>query len=590
MCGIAGILGRDNYENANAKVKKMMAQMESRGPDTYGFYQEPDFTLGHRRLKVIDLSDNGNQPFLDPMLGLNIVFNGCIYNYKELRRELEQLGYEFQSTSDTEVILKSYHRWKEECLQKLNGMFAFCITDMKTGDAFMARDRLGIKPFYYHYDQGKLHFASSLPALVKGMGVKPEVDPQALQFYLHFHSIVPAPMTIFKDFSKLEPGYWMFRRKDGTLEKQRYWNMEYGINPAEKDWEEADWLNLLEGSLNQSVQRRMVADVPVGVLLSGGLDSSLIVALLRKQGQKNLQTFSIGFESVGETLGDEFYYSDIIVKEFQTRHHQIRIPTSEMLLQMNECIKTMNEPMVSHDNIGFYLLSREVSKHLKVVQSGQGADEVFAGYHWYPPLENTDSPFQSYRDAFFDRDEQDYKACLQDGWQHPYLVDEYVKGHFQLPGARDHVDKALRLDTQVMLVDDPVKRVDSQTMAFGLEARVPFLDHELVELAARIPSKFKLAQEGKGILKTLGRKIMPNEVIDRPKGYFPVPALKYLKGEPLDFVKRSLSDPAAKKRDFYQQSYLDKLLNKPDEHITNLGGSKLWQLALIEAWLQNQGF
>jgi asparagine synthase (glutamine-hydrolysing) len=246
--------------------------------------------------------------------------------------------------------------------------------------------------------------------------------------------------------------------------------------------------------------------------------------------------------------------------------------------------------MVSYDNIGFFLLSREVAKTIKVVQSGQGADEVFAGYHWYPPLANSNAPVADYAAAFFDRSHEALAGHLNPD----YLAgrDEslaFVTGHFAGAGADGAVDKALRLDTNVMLVDDPVKRVDNMTMAWGLEARVPFLDHELVELANRVPPELKLAHGGKGILKDVARQVIPAEVIDRPKGYFPVPALKYIDGPYLDMVRDALTSDIARHRGLFRDDYLNRLFAAPSEHITPLRGSELWQVALLEMWLQEQG-
>ena len=358
---------------------------------------------------------------------------------------------------------------------------------------------------------------------------------------------------------------------------------------ADEARSEEEWCDLLLDSLRTSVRRRMVCDVPVGVLLSGGVDSSLIVGLLADEGQEGLATYSIGFEDANNEKGNEFEYSDLIANHYGTNHHKIHIPSAEMMENLPHAIKAMSEPMVSYDNIGFYLLSREVSKTIKVVQSGQGADEVFGGYHWYPPLQKTNDPVESYRHAFFDRDQQRMAEHLNPD----YLAEKdesaaFVAEHFARVGAREPVDKALRLDTNVMLVDDPVKRVDNMTMAWGLEARVPFLDHELVELAGRIPSRHKLSHGGKGVLKEASRRVIPSAVIDRPKGYFPVPALKYIQGPYLEMVQDALGSQAAKDRGLFQQSYLDRLFEAPSDHITPLRGSELWQVALLEMWLQAQ--
>ena len=278
-----------------------------------------------------------------------------------------------------------------------------------------------------------------------------------------------------------------------------------------------------------------------------------------------------------------------MARHFGTEHHQIRVDSQRLLPAMNDCITAMSEPMVSHDVIGFYLLSERVSQHVKVVQSGQGADEVFAGYHWYPPLVDSKDPVGDYAKVFFDRDHAEFGEAIRDR----YVADDYsrafVERHFAAPGAQRPIDKALRLDTQIMLVDDPVKRVDNMTMAWGLEARVPFLDHELVELAARIPAEHKIAAGGKGVLKEAARSVIPHEVIDRPKGYFPVPALKYLQGEYLAYVEEALNQPAARQRGLFNPAYVDRLMQDPKQHITPLRGSKVWQIALLERWFQQHG-
>ena len=269
---------------------------------------------------------------------------------------------------------------------------------------------------------------------------------------------------------------------------------------------------------------------------------------------QELQTFSIGFESVGGEKGDEFMYSDIIAQHYGTTHHQIFVPTDDFLPNLPLAIDAMNEPMVSHDNIGFFLLSREVAKHVKVVQSGQGADEIHAGYRWYPPMLDSKDPYATYRQHFFDRDQADYQACVDERFHGADFSGDFVAKHFAQAGAEAGIDKALRLDTTVMLVDDPVKRVDSQTMAWGLEARVPFSTTNSSNYRRKFPEKFKCAYDGKGILKEAGRRIIPESVIDRPKGYFPVPALKYLRGPYLDLVRDALTGSSAKTARYLSQN------------------------------------
>ena len=587
MCGICGELRFDGTVADVSAVQRMMGVLRQRGPDASGLVAYGAHALGHRRLKIIDLSDHAQQPMVDADLGISIVFNGAIYNYRELREELQGAGYRFFSTGDTEVLIKAYHAWGERFVERLNGMFAFALFERDTGRVMFARDRLGIKPLYLtDLKQGGIRFASSLPSLLAGGSISSELDPVAIHYYMTFHAVVPAPHTLLRDVRKLPPAHLLIIEPDGTRRQECYWSYAYGPSEEEKQYDFEQWQERTLDVMRRSVQRRIIADVPVGVLLSGGLDSSLVVGLLAEAGQQQIETFSIGFETVRGEQGDEFQYSDIVAKRFQTSHHQIFVDSSRALPALTQCIAAMSEPMVSHDNIGFYLLSQEVSKYVKVVQSGQGADEIFAGYHWYPPMLTSEDPVADYAAHFFDRSHQEMADVLAPAWLTDDFSRQFVQAHFAQPNAPRPIDQALRLDTQVMLVDDPVKRVDNMTMAAGLEARVPFLDHEVVEFAARVPGELKVKDGGKYVLKEAARKVIPAEVIDRPKGYFPVPALKYLQGPYLELVTDALHSTVARQRGIFQQSYVDQLLAAPEAHITPLRGSKLWQIALLELWLQ----
>jgi asparagine synthase (glutamine-hydrolysing) len=586
MCGIAGEIRFDDQPVDVNALARMNDQQRPRGPDGQGLQVSDRFGFGHRRLKIMDLSDAAQQPMFDPALGAGIVFNGAVYNHGDLRKELEAKGYQFHSTGDTEVLLKAWHAWGPSFVQRLNGMFAFAIWERDSGQVLLGRDRLGIKPLYLAPLKGGLRFASSLPALLAAGGVDTAIDPVGLHHYLSLHAIVPPPHTLLRGVKKLAPGTLMHIEADGTTREEPFWSLSYERGAADEARSFDDWREILLDGLRAAVKRRLVADVPVGALLSGGVDSSLIVGLMTEAGVRDLRTYNVGFEDVGGEKGNEFEYADIVAQRFGTVHERIFVPEAELLGRLPEAIAAMSEPMVSHDCIGFYLLSEAVSRHSKVVQSGQGADEVFGGYHWYPKLQGSAQPAADYRAAFCDRDH----AEMRDVVQAPYMTDDvtsaYIEQRLAAPGATDPVDQALRMDTTVMLVDDPVKRVDNMTMAFGLEARVPFLDHELVELAARIPARHKLAGGGKGILKEAARKVIPAAVIDRPKGYFPVPALKHLKGDVLANVRDALSSTAARQRGLFQSAYVEKLLADPSGHITPLRGSKLWQLGLLELWLQ----
>ncbi|XEG70978.1 N-acetylglutaminylglutamine amidotransferase [Pseudomonas sp. abacavir_1] len=588
MCGLAGELRFDNQPADLAAVERITHHLAPRGPDAWGFHSEGPVALGHRRLKIMDLAEASGQPMIDTTLGLSLVFNGAIYNYPELRKELEALGYRFFSGGDTEVLLKGYHAWGKELLPRLNGMFVFAIWERDARRLFIARDRLGIKPLYLARDDKRLRFASSLPALLQGGGVDTSLDAEALNLYLNFHAVVPAPRTLLNGVRKLPPATWMSIDADGRSEQHCWWRLEYGCREDERELRLEDWEDRVLDSLREAVGIRQRAAREVGVLLSGGVDSSLLVGLLHEAGVDDLLTFSIGFEDAGGERGDEFHYSDLIARRYGTRHHQLRIAENEVIEQLPAAFRAMSEPMVSHDCIAFYLLAREVSKHCKVVQSGQGADELFAGYHWYPPMVDAASPLHAYRAAFFDRSHGEYEATVRPAMRVEDVAQAFVAEHFAMPGASDAVDKALRLDSTIMLVDDPVKRVDNMTMAWGLEARVPFLDYRLAELSARIPARFKLGDGGKQVLKAAARRVIPAEVIDRPKGYFPVPGLKHLQGNTRAWVSELLLDPS-QDRGLFEPAQIDRLLGSPQDDLTPLRGSKLWQLAALNLWLTEQG-
>jgi asparagine synthase (glutamine-hydrolysing) len=588
VCGFGAEL-RPGGQPDRAALERMGAALAPRGPDGSGLWLDGTVGLVHRRLAIIDLSERGAQPMRDEALGLAVVFNGCIYNHRELRAELEALGHAFASTSDTEVLLKGWAQWGEVMLERLAGMFAFCLVEERTGRLVLARDRLGVKPLYLaDLPGGGLRAASSLPALVRAGGVDTTVDPVALHHYLSWHSIVPAPRTILRGVRKLPPATVLVVEPDGSRRERRWWDPPFTRLPETSAWQPDDWTYAVGEALRVAVQRRMVADVPVGILLSGGLDSSLIVALLAEQGQRGLATFSIGFPAAGGRAGDEFEFSDLVAREFGTEHHQIRVDPARIVEALPAAIAAMSEPMVSHDAVAFWLLSEAVARERKVVQSGQGADEVFGGYYWYPPLlEAAGSGLDTYVSAFFDRDHAGIAALVSPEWA---LDDDVSRAFaaewFERPGADSPVDRGLRLDAEVMLVDDPVKRVDNMTMAHGLEARTPFLDHELVELAAACPPERKLASGGKGVLKDAARGVVPDAVIDRAKGYFPVPALSHLEGPVLEMVADALTSAAARDRGLFRRDVVESMLADPNEHRTNLDGSTLWQLALLELWLQ----
>jgi asparagine synthase (glutamine-hydrolysing) len=560
-----------------------------RGPDDAGTYQDVPLAFGHRRLSIIDLSAHAHQPMVDAALQLSLVFNGTLYNYRELRAELQAKGYRFFSDGDSEVILKSYHAWGEQCVTHFKGMFAFAIWDQRSRQLFLARDRFGIKPLYLTQTAQRLRFASTLPALLAGGGVDTTLDAVALHHHFTLHTVVPAPRTVLKGVRKLPPASTQRFDPDGTVTGQVYWTLD--ATRPEIPRSEAQWLEATREQLTQSVKRRLLAaDVPVGVLLSGGLDSSLLVGLLADQ-VPDLRTFSIGFEDLGAGAekADEFEFSDQIAAHFNTRHHKYSIANSEVLARLPEAIEQMTEPMVSHDVIAFYLLAERVSKDVKVVMSGQGADEVFGGYFWYPDMNAASgTPLARFSQHYFDRDHAEYQQMIAQAFQVGDVTSSLIANALNQPQADEFLDQVWRLDATTLIVDDPVKRVDNMPMAWGLEVRTPFLDHELVQLAAHMPPELKLRDGGKFPLKAIARGLIPDAVIDRPKGYFPVPALRYVRGPFLEMMRGILMSEACLRRGLYQRDYVDKLLAAPEapEHFTRINGSKLWHLALLEWWLQ----
>ena len=587
MCGICGELRLDGAPADLDAIQRMMGELTRRGPDHGGSYSDGALGFGHRRLSIIDLSVRSNQPMVDAELGLALVFNGTIYNYKALRQELQGLGYRFFSEGDSEVILKAWHAWGTGCPERLHGMFAFAIWDANQRVLFLARDRFGIKPLYWSEHGGRLRFASSSQALLATGEVDTAIDPVALHHLFALHAVVPAPHTILSGIRKVPPAHWMRVEADGRRTEQAYWRLD-ATRPAEP-WTEADWLEAIHDSLRQAVKKRSeVADVPVGVLLSGGLDSSLLVALLAEAGVPDLRTFSVGFEDTPEESGSEFEYSDRVVERYGTTHRKLRVPNDQVLWRLPEAVDAMTEPMFGQDAVAFYLLSEQVSREVKVVQSGQGADEVFGGYFWYPRIqaEQSGTPLERLAKHYFDRDHAEYLRLVAPPYEGPDHTGALIEGRLAEPGADELMDAILRLDVTTLIVDDPVKRVDNMTMAWGLEARVPFLDHQLVELAARCPPALKLKDGGKYPLKALARGLLPDAIIDRPKGYFPMPALKYVRGAFLDLMRDLLNSRACRERGLYRRDYVEMLLAAPDMHHTRIQGNKLWHLALLELWLQ----
>jgi asparagine synthase (glutamine-hydrolysing) len=401
------------------------------------------------------------------------------------------------------------------------------------------------------------------------------------------HAVVPAPHTLLKGVRKLAPATTLTITPSGQVQSKQYWQLS-ACRP-ETPLTEVEWVEATHAKLQEVVENhRLAADVPVGILLSGGLDSSLLVGLMAEISDPiHLLTFSIGFEDMPEEAGNEFHYSDQVVARYQTRHQRYLIPNNQVLERLLEAVAAMSEPMVGQDATAFFLLAEEVVKKVKVVQSGQGADELFAGYFWYPLMDAAQgNNLERFRPFYFDRSHQEFLATVTADYHGEDYTSETIATLLAQKDADTFLDQVLRMDITTLIVDDPVKRVDNMTMAWGLEARVPFLDHELVALVASMPPSLRLKQAGKYPLKAIGRDLLPTEIVDRKKGYFPLPALKYVRGEFLKYMRNTLTSPLCRRRGLFQRDYVDKLLAAPDSYLTPLQGSKLWHLALLESWLQ----
>ena len=585
MCGICGQLRFDNNSVNSNSLNLMMDKIARRGPDSKGQWIDNNVGFGHQRLSIIDLSSFGSQPMVDQTLDLVLVFNGTIYNYKELRKALTNKGYKFFSHSDTEVIIKAYHFWGEGCVKKLDGMFAFCVWDKKKNQLFIARDRMGIKPLYYSITDEAFSFASNTQALMS-IGADNSINSLALQQQLSLHAVIPAPNTILNGIKKIKPGTTITIDSNFKVNEKTYWYPN-ATRPEENHTDE-QYIERTHELLTDAVIKRMSAsDVPIGVLLSGGLDSSLLVGLLKEAGHEYVRTFSIGFEDIGDEVGSEFEYSDQIVDRFNTHHKKYVISNSQVLPRLADAISNMAEPMVGQDAVAFYLLSEKVSKHIKVVLSGQGADEAFGGYFWYPRMQSeSGSEYERFAKHYIDRTYEEYLLTVNSKYHTGNHAMDWLNKEFSKSNADEFMDKVFRTDITRLIVDDPVKRVDNMTMAWGLEARVPFMDYKLIEHALSMPPNLKMREEGKHPLKEIARGLLPDSVIDRKKGYFPMPALKYVQGEFLEFMSDILTSSKCLNRAIFNQNFIQNIINEPQKYMTALNGSRLWHLALLEYWLQ----
>ena len=583
MCGICGEFKFKERPFDDLKLTGLMDSIASRGRDSKGTFKNSEVFLGHHRLSIIDTSEKSNQPMV--IENYVIVFNGIIYNYKDIRKKLIAKGHVFKSVGDTEVIVRSYIEYGDKCVDHFDGVFSFCIYNSINKNIFLARDRIGIKPLYYSINDDELIFSSSMTGILKNRN-NYEINPIALHYQFTLHSVVPAPHTIIKGINKLEPGHTLNVNKSGHA----YLNKYFDINETELiNYKEDEIISNIDVLLNNAVEKRLnIADVPVGILLSGGLDSSLITAISKKYKEK-LNTFSIGFNTINDEIGNEFYYSDLVSQDFNTSHKKYNISDDDLYNNLDNVISNMSEPMFSQDSSAFFLLAEKVSLSNKVVLSGQGADEVFGGYFWYEQImkDSGANDTEILSNYYFDRTFDSYSKAINEKYvEDNYVFNEIDKKFKQMDSDLSTLDKVFRLELSTFIIDDPVKRVDNMTMSHALESRVPFLDIELIKFMLSVKGKSKINKSSKYYLKRLAERYLKKEVIYRDKFYFPVPPLKVIKDKFYKYCKDILSSEAALQRGIYKKEYINKLLTKPNDNFTNLNGNELWHFTLLERWLQ----
>jgi len=618
MCGIAGFVGasiRDVSDHQNSIVLKRMCQVIAhRGPDDQGMMVKDGVALGMRRLAIIDLVA-GHQPISGEDGSVTTVFNGEIYNYRELQRDLEGRGHHFQTNSDTEVIVHAYEEYGSACVNLFRGMFAFALWDSRARKLFLARDRVGKKPLYYtSTPEGSFVFGSELKSLLQHPEVSPKINVEAVDAYLTF-GYVPDPLSIFQDIHKLPPGHRL-THIDGRVTVEKYW--DFCFEPVEARREE-DYLDELRALLDEAVRIRLVADVPLGALLSGGIDSSTIVGLMSRYTSRPVKTFSIGFR---EDSYNELKYARVAAKHFGTEHHEF-IVTPESCDIVDKLVWHFDEPFADPSAIPTYIVSKLARQYVTVVLSGDGGDELFGGYTRYV-IDHRRSGF-AYLPRFFRYGiMQPLSRRLPHGaWGRNYIynvaldpVDRYTDGmsffttlnklslypadfRRQLSGGGIHerfreyamsvqtgqaLDRLLYLDSKTYLPGDILTKVDRMSMAVSLEARAPLLDHKLIDFVTRLPASIKLkGVETKHIFKRAVRNVVPDEILDRPKQGFGIPIQKWIKEQLRELTHETLTEPRTLQRGYVEPRYIKKLLDEHERERRD-HSMALWVLLMLELW------
>ncbi len=639
MCGFCGIIDTEGKEIKRKSIDRMNSLLSHRGPDDEGIYIENkphrsstpviSIGLGHKRLSIIDLSKAGRQPMSNEDKSLWMVFNGEVYNYIKLKKEMENYGHHFKSQTDCEVVIHLYEQEGIESVNQLNGMFAFALWDSKAQILYLCRDRLGIKPLYYYRNANSLIFASEIKSILCDPQVPKEIDWNALNLYLTFNYI-PAPYTIFENIKKLEPGCFIKFGKS-IFQKKQYWDVRNDKRPYENNAENLDvYKKNLYGLLKDSVKKRLITDVPLGAFLSGGIDSSIIVGLMSQISSQPVKTYSIGYKDM--PLFDETNYAQEVAKLNNTEHHEIMLTSKDVLNVIPEILNYFDEPFADSSAIPTCIVSRESSKYVKVALSGDGGDELFAGYrmysgeYWYsfyrliPSLIRNKliKPLFQWlpasRDIYFlehIRRMKKFISGTQDtlenrffSWNEIFseslrrkLIKEKPNDstiNFSLGKDMiekkmdcfysDKINRMLYTDLRLSLPSDMLAKVDMMSMKNSLEVRVPFLDHRVVEYVFQMPGSLKLrAKKGKYILLETFKPLLPPSLLKKPKWGFEIPISRWLKSDLNFLIDEYLSKNLIKKQKLFDFRVIDGL-------VKNLSSNRfdtswhLWNLIIFQAW------
>jgi asparagine synthase (glutamine-hydrolysing) len=617
MCGICGILYFGNHQIDDLSLIASMADtMAHRGPDDSGNYLNGPCGLGHRRLSIIDIA-GGHQPMkCDVEGGFQVIaYNGEVYNYLDLRLELAALGYKFRTDSDTEVVLKAYQEWGDCCVERLRGMFAFAIWDETQKTLFLARDRMGIKPLYYYLGREGFVFASEVRAILASSLAYSELEKSALDVFLSL-GYTPCPDTMFKGVLKLAPGHTMTVDTNGTIKAKTYWNFNK-VLPATFSF--ADAKEKLQKLLCESVQMRLMSEVPLGVFLSGGLDSSAITALMSQESSQPVKTFSVGYEGDDET--NELPYARKIANLFGTEHHEFILKPHDFIDSIPKMVEMSEEPLVEIPAIALYQIAKVAKPHATVLLSGEGSDEVFGGYGLYNKMLNMErarvfrklvgfipnsclpgdklkkyadwlshTVSDRYRGTSADLTERIKHSFYSPGFleftQENNYLDETFLRYFGDVGGQPLLSQLLYVDSKTWLPDDLLLKADKMTMATSVELRVPFLDHKIVEFAASLPPEYKIKNgEGKFILKKLMEKYLPKEIIYRKKMGFAVPTKRWFAGDLLGPAKDIVFSKTLMDTGWFQKKYLENMFDRHSKGKEDYS-RRIFSLLVLYHWLE----